>query len=86
MEFQDREGGKCCMYMYITSEVCDVCTHSSSAAVAGESSEVTMERQRRNQETIAEEMVDIARKLRDSALNAKSIIISDTKVCLCMVE
>ena len=45
-----------------------------------------MERQRRNQETIAEEMVDIARKLRDSALKAKSIITSDTKVCLCMVE
>lgn len=67
-------------------ETCDVCTHSSSAAIAAESSEVAMERQRRNQETIAEEMVDIARKLRDSALKAKSIITSDTKVCLCMVE
>lgn len=72
------------MYMYIPSEMCDVCTHSSSAAIAAESSEVAMERQRRNQETIAEEMVDIARKLKHSAQTAKNIITSDTKVCLCI--
>lgn len=69
-----------------TLEMCDVCPHSSSAAIAAESSEVAMERQRRNQESIAEEMMGITRKLKDSALTAKNIIISDNNVCVCTVE
>lgn len=55
--------------------------HSSSAAIAAESSEVATERHRRNQESIAEEMMSIARKLKDNALTAKNIIINDNKVC-----
>lgn len=39
-----------------------------------------MERQRRSQETIAEEMMTIARSLKDNALTAKNIIIGDNQV------
>ena len=39
-----------------------------------------MERQRRNQENIAEEMMDIARSLKNNAIAAKTIIVNDNRV------
>ena len=54
--------------------------HSSTAATESESSEVAMERHRRQQEGIAEEMMGIARSLKDNALTAKNIITGDNQV------
>ena len=39
------------------------------------------ERQRRNQENIAEEMMGLARSLKENAMAAKNIIVNDNKVC-----
>ena len=63
-------------------------THSFSAAQASESPEAAMERHRRNQESIAEEMMSIARSLKDNALTAKNIIVNDNQVAIlvCPVE
>ena len=54
--------------------------HRSPATGVADSSEVAMERQRRNQESIAEEMMGIARGLKNNALAAKDIIIRDNQV------
>ena len=39
-----------------------------------------MERHRRNQESIAEEMMGLARSLKENAMAAKNIIVNDNKV------
>jgi hypothetical protein len=45
------------------------------------STEATIERHRRNQESIAEEMMGLARSLKENAMAAKTIIVNDNKVC-----
>ena len=42
--------------------------------------EVKMERQRKRQEDIAQEMMEIARGLKGNAMAAKNIIVNDNKV------
>ena len=53
--------------------------HGRRSAVDGR--EVAMERHRRNQESIAEEMMGLARNLKENAIAAKTIIVNDNKVC-----
>ena len=58
-------------------------THThSSAALASESPEAAMERHRRNQESIAQEMMGIARSLKENAKTAQNIITGDNKVTI----
>ena len=44
------------------------------------STEAANERHRRNQESIAEEMMGLARSLKENAMAAKTIIVNDNKV------
>lgn len=59
----------------------DLMSMSRSAGNGSEGShEVVIERQRRNQEAIADEMMGLARSLKENAIAAKDIITRDNKV------